>query len=65
MTMGALTADMQMESSEWWLQVNELNYHYSLSDQFYVSPDVQWIINPACGLIKRKNPLNKRVYFCL
>ena len=36
-----------------WETAIELNYHYALSDQFYVSPDVQWIINPACGLIKR------------
>ena len=36
-----------------WETAIELNYHYSLSDQFYVSPDVQWIINPACGLINR------------
>ena len=32
-----LTADMQMESSEWWLQVNELNYHYYESN--YIHPD--------------------------
>ena len=32
-----LTADMQMESSEWWLQVNELNYHYYEAN--YIHPD--------------------------
>ena len=32
-----LTADMQMESSEWWLQVNELNYHFYESN--YIHPD--------------------------
>ena len=32
-----LTADMQMESSEWWLQVNEMNYHYYESN--YIHPD--------------------------
>ena len=32
-----LTADMQMESSEWWLQVNELNFHYYESN--YIHPD--------------------------
>jgi carbohydrate-selective porin OprB len=36
-----------------WETAIELNYRYSLSDLFYVSPDVQWIINPGCGLIKR------------
>lgn len=32
-----LTADMQMEDSEWWLQVNELNYHYYESN--FIHPD--------------------------
>lgn len=32
-----LTADMQMESSEWWLQVNEMNYHYYESN--FIHPD--------------------------
>ena len=32
-----LTADMQMEDSEWWLQINELNYHYFESN--YIHPD--------------------------
>lgn len=36
-----------------WETAIELNYLYSLSDHFYVSPDVQWIINPACGLLNR------------
>ena len=32
-----LTADMQMEDSEWWLQINELNYHYVESN--FIHPD--------------------------
>lgn len=32
-----LTADMQMEDSEWWLQINELNYHYYESN--FIHPD--------------------------
>lgn len=32
-----LTADMQMEDSEWWLQINELNYHYVASN--FIHPD--------------------------
>lgn len=32
-----LTADMQMEDSEWWLQVNELNFHYYESN--FIHPD--------------------------
>ena len=32
-----LTADMQMEDSEWWVQINELNYHYVESN--FIHPD--------------------------
>lgn len=32
-----LTADMQMEDSEWWVQINELNYHYYESN--FIHPD--------------------------
>lgn len=32
-----LTADMQMEDSEWWLQINELNYHFYESN--FIHPD--------------------------
>ncbi len=32
-----LTADMQMEDSEWWLQINELAYHYVESN--FIHPD--------------------------
>lgn len=32
-----LTADMQMDDSEWWLQINELNYHYYEAN--YIHPD--------------------------
>lgn len=32
-----LTADMQMEDSEWWVQINELNYHYIESN--FIHPD--------------------------
>jgi hypothetical protein len=32
-----LTADMQMEDSEWWMQINELNYHYITSN--FIHPD--------------------------
>ena len=32
-----LTADMQMEDSEWWTQLNELNYHYIASN--FIHPD--------------------------
>ena len=32
-----LTADMQMEDSEWWTQLNELNYHYIESN--FIHPD--------------------------
>lgn len=32
-----LTADMQMEDSEWWTQINELNYHYVESN--FIHPD--------------------------
>lgn len=32
-----LTADMQMEDSEWWVQINELNYHYLESN--FIHPD--------------------------
>ena len=32
-----LTADMQMEDSEWWLQLNELNYHFVESN--FIHPD--------------------------
>ena len=32
-----LTADMQMEDSEWWMQINELNYHYIASN--FIHPD--------------------------
>lgn len=32
-----LTADMQMEDSEWWTQLNELNYHYVESN--FIHPD--------------------------
>lgn len=32
-----LTADMQMEDSEWWTQINELNYHYIASN--FIHPD--------------------------
>lgn len=29
-----------------WESALELNYRYQLGDHFYVSPDVQWILNP-------------------
>jgi hypothetical protein len=32
-----LTADMQMEDSEWWTQINELNYHFVASN--FIHPD--------------------------
>lgn len=32
-----LTADMQMEDSEWWTQINELNFHYVESN--FIHPD--------------------------
>lgn len=32
-----LTADMQMEDSEWWTQINELNFHYIESN--FIHPD--------------------------
>ena len=32
-----LTADMQMEDSEWWTQINELNYHFVSSN--FIHPD--------------------------
>lgn len=32
-----LTADMQMEDSEWWTQINELNFHYVASN--FIHPD--------------------------
>lgn len=32
-----LTADMQMEDSEWWTQINELNYHFVESN--FIHPD--------------------------
>lgn len=46
-------ATVHYDGLEKWETAIDLNYHYSLNDHFYVSPDVQWIINPACGLINR------------
>ena len=39
-----------------WENALELNYRYQLGDHFYVSPDVQWIINPM-GVPGVKNAL--------
>ncbi len=46
-------ATVRYERFKKWETAIELNYNYPLSDHFFVSPDVQWIINPACGLINR------------
>ena len=39
-----------------WEKAIELNYRYQLGDHFYVSPDVQWILNPI-GVEDAKNAL--------
>ena len=36
-TVPRLTADMQMEDSEWWMQLNALNFHFAESN--YIHPD--------------------------
>lgn len=39
-----------------WEKALELNYNYQLNDHFYVSPDVQWILDPI-GVEDAKNAL--------
>lgn len=39
-----------------WETAIELNYRYQLGDHFFVSPDLQWILNPM-GVAEAKNAL--------
>ena len=39
-----------------WETAIELNYRYQIGGHFYVSPDMQWILNPM-GELDAKNAL--------
>ena len=41
-------ATVHFEGLKWETAI-ELNYRYQLNDHFFVSPDVQWILNPICA----------------
>lgn len=53
LTAGLATAHL---NGHRWEKAIELNYNYQLNDHFYVSPDVQWILDPI-GVEDAKNAL--------
>ena len=48
-------ATVHLDGHKWETAI-ELNYRYQLGDHFFVSPDIQWILNPV-GAPEAKNAL--------